>query len=151
MNLEERYKTAAASTYVGKVRTTQAADAGAIKGVDFMDGMQKASPTAMDQVQDEFTRNVEGAFRYGGGGLAPASTNDKSYPLSRWLPAGRDKGDTYFTNNRYTTISDVKNSNKLVHRFSPLANKAFVDQALAVLSSDAKGRINGSASGPRPV
>jgi hypothetical protein len=154
MNLEERYRTAAASSYVGKVRTTQAADAGAGQGVNFLDGnsrpqFQPGSVAAPDEVQDEFTRNVAGAFRYGGGGKTPASTNDKSYPLSRWLPAGTDKGDTYFTNNRYTTISDVRNApGTIVHKFSPLAGKAF--DVSAVLSSFAKSRISGGAAGPSP-
>ena len=38
MTLEDLYNNAQTGTYVNKVRTAQAADAGAIGGVNFMDG-----------------------------------------------------------------------------------------------------------------
>lgn len=157
MNLEERYNTAAATTYAGRVRTTQAADVGVGLGVNFFDGdgreQWRPGTTAPDDVvQNEFKRNAAGDFRYGGGGKVPAATNNKSYPLSRWLSRGTDKGDTYFTNNRYTTIigGDVRNvPGRQVHTFSPLSGKKFDESS--ILSTFAKGRISGGASGPAPA
>lgn len=155
MNLEERYNSAAATTYVGQVRTKQAADVGVGRGVNFLDGdgrgqWEPGSVAAPDQVQNEFSRNAAGDFRYGGGGKVPAATNNKSYPLSRWLSRGTDKGDTYFTNNRYTTIGDVRNApGTQVHKFSPLSGKKFDESS--ILSTFAKGRLSGGASGPSPA
>jgi hypothetical protein len=67
--------------------------------------------------------------------------------LSRWLDKGVKKGDTYFTNNRFTTISDVKNSENLIQKYSPLTGRDFTT-TLAALT---KGRLNGSAAGPSPA
>ena len=154
MNLEQRYNNAAASTYVGKVRETQAAGtAGA--GVNFLDGDGRGtwSPDATaapDEVQTEFKKNAAGDFRYGGGGKVPAGTSNKSYPLSRWLARGVEKGDTYFTNNRFTTTGDVRNApGTTVHKYSPLTGKRF-DEA-AILSTLVKGRLSGSPAGPSPA
>lgn len=150
MNLEQRYNAAAATSYVGRVRATQAADAGVGKGVDFMDGTPKTAPTAMDAVQTEFTRNAEGDFRYNGGGKTPAATNDKSYPLSRWLAPGVNAVDTYFVNNRFTTIGDTRNApGTMVHKYSTLNGKRFDESA--ILSALSKGKISGAPSGPAPV
>jgi hypothetical protein len=155
MTLEERYNQAAETTYVGKVRAQQAADAGARGGVNFMDGDGRGSwsqgqTPAVDQVQTEFSRNAAGAYRYGGAGKVPASTNDKTYPLSRWLSRGVTKGDTYFTNTRFINIGDVRNApGTRVHKYSPLTeDDKFIAKALQEL---AKGRVNGSASGPAPA
>lgn len=154
MNLEQRYNAAAVTTYAGKVRTTQAAGtAGA--GVNFFDGDGRAvwepgQTAAPDVVQNEFKTNASGDFRYGGGGKVPAATNNKSYPLSRWLARGVEKGDTYFTNNRYTTIADTRNApGTQVHKFSPLAGKKFDESN--ILSTFAKGRLSGGAAGPSPA
>jgi hypothetical protein len=153
MNLEERYNAAGANTYVGRVRALQAADAGAREGVNFLDGDGRGlwspeSTAAPDQVQTEFKRNAEGDFRYGGGGKVPGSP-DNTYQLSRWLPRGVDKGDTYFTNVRYTTVQDVRNASTLVHKYSPLSGKKF-DEA-TILSELSKGKISGSPTGPSPA
>lgn len=154
MTLEERYNQAAESTYVGKVRSQQAADAGDRGGVNFMDGDARGSFQAgqsppPDVVQNEFKRGSAGDYRYGGGGKVPAATNNKSYPLSRWLEKGVTKGDTYFTNNRFISIGDVRNApGTVVHKYSPLADKDFINNTLQEL---AKGRVNGSPSGPAPA
>ncbi len=154
MNLEQRYNAAAASSYVGKVRTTQASGT-AGDGVNFLDGDGRGkwapgSVAAPDQVQNEFKTNAAGDFRYGGGGKVPAATNNKTYPLSRWLNRGVTKGDTYFTNNRFTTIGDVRNApGTEVHKFSPLPGKKFDEST--ILSEMAKGRMNGSPAGPAPA
>lgn len=155
MTLEERYNAAAANSYVGLVKDKQAADAGDINGVNFVDGdgrgAFKAGQTPPpDVVQNEFKRNKEGDFRYGGGGKSPAATNDGSYPLSRWLARGTEKGDTYYVNNRYTTIGDTRNApGTLVHKFSGLEGKTFYEAA--GLSEFAKNRADPKASSYGPA
>lgn len=149
MTLEERYNAAGADSYVGRVKTLQAADVGAGKGVNFLDGdgrgqWSPGSEAAPDVVQNEFTRNAAGDFRYGGGGKVPGS-----YLLSRWLDRGITKGDTYFANNKFTTIQDVRNPNNLVHKYSPLSGKSFQD--IGKLSELSKGKVTGAPSGPSPA
>jgi hypothetical protein len=143
MNLEERYKAASADTYVGRVRTRQAEEAGPIRGVDFMDGVVKQGA---DRIQDGFIRNTAGDFKYGGGGKVAGTVG-----LSRWLAPGLEKGDAYFADTRFTTIltGNVRTApGTLVHKYSPLAGKKFEESA--ILSSLAKGRITGAAGGPTP-
>jgi len=159
MNLEERYNAAPESTYVGRVRARQSADAGAGPGVNFLDGDARGvwSPDGAappDQVQAEFTRNALGDFRYGGGDKTPAGTNDGSYPLSRWLTRGVEKAfkssDSYLSSTRYTSIGDVRNApGTLVHKYAPVGGKKF-DEA-TILSEISKGKISGSPTGPSPA
>lgn len=152
MTLEERYNAASANTYVGRVRSLQAAEVGAKDGVNFLDGDARniwspGSTAAPDQVQTEFKRNAEGAFRYGGGGKVPGSP-DNTYSLSRWLKKGVEKGDTYLVNNRFTTVSDTRNASTLLQRYNWLnEGKTFAGK----LPDLAKGRVNGAASGPSPA
>lgn len=143
MNLEERYNTASPATYVGKVRTTQA-DGTTGDGVNFFDGRPRGLTPAPDEVQKEFTKNTAGDFRYDAGGKVPGK-----YTLSRWLPVGVNKGDTYFTNNAFTQIANVRNGpGTIVHKFSPSAT---FDES-SVLSSFAKNRINSiGPAGPTPA
>lgn len=148
MNLEERYNSAAANTYVGRVKQLQAADAGAREGVNFFDGDARGtwspdSTAAPDQVQKEFTRNAAGDFRYDGGGKVPGT-----YTLSRWLQRGVEKGDTYLTNNRYTTVSDVRNANTIIQKYNWLKTDT---NFVAYLSEFGKAKVNGSPSGPAPA
>lgn len=150
MTLEERYNSAAASTYVGKVKDMQAADAGTVApGVNFMDGDGKGqwvpgATAVTDLVQTEFKRNAAGDYRYGGGGKTPAGTNNGSFPLSRWLTRGLQKGDDYMRNNRFTTISDARNASNLVYKFNPTS------PFIGTLSNRTQGKVNGGASGPSP-
>jgi hypothetical protein len=161
MSLEQRYKDADKTSYVGRVRDLQAADAGAGRGVNFLDGdgVGKWTPgrtDSPDTFQKGFTRESEGTYRYGTN-KSPAATNDKSYPLSGWLdkslkmafegvgPAARPKG--LWLDNRLTTLKDVRNGDTKLHTYAPLKDKAFSD----VLGEMAKGRVNGSASGPSPA
>lgn len=152
MTLEERYQKAPATSYVGKVRDAQAADVGSGAGVNFMDGEGKSkwesgkSP-APDQYQNEFTRNAEGDFRYGGGGKVPGSP-DNTYKLSRWLTKGTQKGDTYLTNNRFTTINDTRNANTLLQRYNWMKEDSTFAGKLPALT---KGKVNGAPSGPAPA
>jgi hypothetical protein len=98
-------------------------------------------------VQTEFKRNVEGAFRYGGGGKVPGSP-DNTYSLSRWLDKGVVKGDTYLSNNRFTTVSDTRNASTLLQKYNWLKEDSTFAGKLPQLS---KGRVNGSAAGPSPA
>lgn len=156
MNLEERYNAASENTYVGKVRARQAADVGENPGVNFLDGDgrgqftpgQSAPP---DVVQNEFKRHDAGDFRYGGGGKVPGASTTGNYPLSRWLQRGVEKGDTYMTNNRYTTISDVRNASNLVYKYSPLVGKSFSESAILSEMSKAKIGPQSSPVGPTPA
>lgn len=155
MTLEERYNAAAANTYVGLVKDKQAADVGAGSGVNFLDGdgrgqWQAGQTPPPDVVQNEFKRNAAGDFRYNGGGKSPAATNDGSYPLSRWLARGTEKGDTYYVNNRYTTIGDTRNQpGTLVHKFSPLEGKSFFEAG--GLSEFSKNRADPKAGSYGPA
>jgi hypothetical protein len=110
------------------------------------------SNPAPDEFQTEFTRNNPGDFRYGAGDKVPAGTNDKSYPLSRWLSKALDKAfgpGGYFTNTRFTKIGDVRNApNTPVHSYAPLPGKKF--EEATILSQLSKNKIIGSAAGPSP-
>jgi len=155
LTLEQRYLTAPDTSYVGKVRITQAPETTSTRGTNFLDGDGRSRWTPDitppdDVVQNEFTRNPEGAFRYGGGGFNPAGTNNKSYPLSRWLARGVGKGDEYMANTKFNSLifGDTRNvPNRIVHRFSPLAGKTFYDY---IVSAITKTKFVGPASGPPP-
>lgn len=148
MTLEERYNAAGNDTYVGRVKNLQAADAGAREGVNFMDGDGRGQwgpgkTPAPDQVQTEFKRNAEGDFRYGSGGKVAGT-----YTLSRWLDKGVQKGDTYLTNNRFTTVKDVRNADTIIQKYNWLnEGKTFAGK----LPSLTKGKVTGSPSGPSPA
>lgn len=153
--LEERYNNAGMESYVGRVRMLQAAAAGEGPGVNFFDGVGRTPGTnAPDEYQEEFTRRPVGAFRYGGAGLEPAATNDASYPLSRWLTPGLTKafvsGESYFRNNRFTAIGNVRNApGTVVHNYAPISGRKF-DEA-QFLSELSRGRIYGPPKGPSPA
>jgi hypothetical protein len=160
MTLEDRYNSAGMDSYVGRVRSLQSQEAGAGRGVNFMDGQGVGSwapggTEAPDQFQREFTRESAGTYRYGAN-KSPASSNDKSYPLSRWLekslklafdgegPPTRPVG--YWMDSRFKTLKDVRNGDTKLHRYAPLADKAFSD----TLQPLTRGRVEGSPSGPSP-
>jgi len=142
MSLEKLY-TDATSGNAFLSRTKQAADVGPINGVNFMDGDPRSGTPAPDQVQTEFKRNTAGDFRYGGGGKVPGV-----YSLSRWLARGTTKGDTYLTNNKFTTISDVRNANVKVQKYGWLTSgETFIGK----LGVDPKARVQGPSGGPSPA
>ena len=147
MTLEQRYaaSTSPTITHLNTVGTA------ASSGVDFLDGTPRTKVPAIDAVQTEFTPNEEGSFRYDGKNKKPAATNDKSYPLSRWLAKGRDKGDAYAGDVRFTTLvsGDERNSpNRLIHKYSQLDNKSFF--ASLPVGSFASARANPKSSGYGP-
>lgn len=145
MSLEELYNDANPNSYVGRVRTKQAADAEVTSGVNFMDGTRRGARPSPDQFQTEFTRNSEGSFLTGGAQGVVPSTTDKSYPLSRWTrralllafekdgPASLQQG--YYTNRFRTAYS--KAGETLVHNYTPLLNQGFKD-----VNKSARDRIN---------
>ncbi len=145
MTLEQRWKDATSPTIL-QVRTigTQGS-----AGVNFLDGTQRTRTPAVDTVQTEFTPNLAGDFRYGGGDKVPAASNDKSYPLSRWLAAGVEKGDKYLANTRFTTFGDVRNAaGTILHKYSQLTDKSFF--AAGGLSEFAKSRANPNSNSYGP-
>ena len=141
MDLLKRYEEAAkTSPTIAQVKTIGTA---ASPGVNFWDGGPRTRTPAVDTVQKEFTPNAAGTL------TTPAVTNDKTYPLSRWLSVGVQKGDAYLTNSRFTTISDVRNApGTILHKFSQLADKSFF--AAGGLSEFAKARANPNSSGYGP-
>lgn len=160
MTLEDRYNNAGPDSYVGRVRAMQAEDAGAGRGVNFMDGRgggqwSPGKTSAPDEFQNEFTRDDAGTYRYGTN-KTPAGTNDGSYPLSRWLekslkiafegagPPTRPVG--YWLDSRFTMLRDVRNGDTKLHKYAPLVDKSFSD----TLASMSRGRVDGAASGPSP-
>ena len=139
MDLLTRY-TAATSPTIAQVKTIGTA---ASPGVNFWDGGPRTRTPAVDTVQKEFTPNEAGTL------TTPAATNNKTYPLSRWLKVGVEKGDAYLANSRFTTISDVRNApGTILHKFSQLPNKSFF--ANGGLSAFAKTRANPNSSGYGP-
>lgn len=145
MTLEQRYaaSTSPTITHLNTVGTA------ASSGVNFLDGTQRTRTPAIDTVQTEFTPNEEGSFRYGGNDKNPAGTNDKSYPLSRWLEVGVKKGDNYLTNTRFTTFGDVRNAaGTILHKYSQLTDKSFF--AAGGLSEFAKARANPNSNSYGP-
>lgn len=135
MTLEERYKQAAETTYVGRVKKFQT-DGKAGEGVNFMDG-DRPSAGAPDTVQKEFTKNATGDFLYGGGGKVAGT-----YKLSRWLNKGIEKGDAYVNNSRFNSFKGVT-----IHKYNWLSER---QSFVGGLKDPSKGRVNGSASGPSP-
>lgn len=157
MTLEERYNNAASNTYVGKVRTTQAADYGAKSGVDFMDAGAKPLGTA-DSIQSNFQRRTSDDVTVVQGG-----DDTKTYGagelkgVSRWYgralnyaftdPAAIANG---ITNSQWTTFKakrvgtkDAWTDNPTFHRWTPKE----VFSASTSLSELARTR----ATGKRPT
>lgn len=83
-SLESLYNSAVTGTYVNKVRTEQGSDATAPSKVSFMDGQRRSTETTADTdvFQKEFQR--QSISPVGGAQGTIPSTNDKTYPLSRW-------------------------------------------------------------------
>ena len=147
MSLEQRWKDATSPTIV---QVKAIGNAGSL-GVDFLDGVPRTRVPTPDTVQTEFTPNLTGDFKYDGGGKIPAATNDKTYPLSRWLAKGRDKGDAYAADARFTTLvtGDERNpAGKLIHKYSQLTNKSFF--ASLPVGSFASARANPKSTGYGP-
>ena len=73
------------------------------------------------------------------------ATNNKSYPLSRWLAKGVDKADSYLVD-KFKQLNDVRNGNKAIHQYDwRTAGNSFAGK-----SATAKSRIDGSPAGRAP-
>lgn len=142
MSLESLYNSAATNTYVGTVRTKQAADKGAGQSmVNYLDGETRGTERQPDQFQTEFTRNVAGAYKTGG---AQGVSRNPSTSLSRWTSKAYDlafggKGPSSlingFYNNKFT-------NNKTIHLYTPGGANGFVN-----VNASAEARKNSSPSG----
>jgi hypothetical protein len=84
MTLEERYNAASENTYVGRVRTTQAAITTAGPGVDFMDAGSGGRPP--DSLQSNFQRRAAENITVIQGGSETATYEQTELKgLSRWF------------------------------------------------------------------
>lgn len=148
MSLETLYNQAAKNTYVGTVRTRQAADAPTNQTlVNFLDGQPRED--ANDVFQTEFTRNASRSFVSAG---AQGISRNPNQSLTRWTAksfkiAFDGQGPTQlqqgFYNNRFRPVyTDLVGVQKQVHQYTPGLGKKFGD-----LNTSAGRRILSSPSG----
>lgn len=155
MSLEALYNQAAANTYVGTVRSRQAADAPTNQTlVNFLDGQAKGRYRAgkaltPDTFQTEFTRNAEGSFLSAGAqGVSRNSTQtytrwtDKSFKIAFDKEGPAQLRNGFYTNQFRPTYTGIDGKQKQVHVYSPTIGKKFGD-----MNSSAKARINATPSG----
>jgi hypothetical protein len=96
MSLIDLYNSTTESTYVGRVRLTQAgiqradpdgtsANLPLTRGVNLMDAFRRSAGQD-DAMQTEFTRNAPGSYRYAGNGKIPGTGVDQNDTknLTRW-------------------------------------------------------------------
>ncbi len=157
MSLENLYNDAPAASYVGKVRTTQEANVGAVQGVNFMDGTRRSKNNqTSDAFQTEFKRNAAGAYVAGGAqpparDIQAASSNgetplDSANPsLTRWTSRvgqfafnGSNRGPDSLINGFYGTPTIFRKDSKgnTIHNYAPLPQSTFGEK-----DSWAKSRI----------
>lgn len=142
MSLESLYNSAAANTYVGTVRTKQAADAPAGPSiVNYLDGTTRGKERQADEFQTEFTRNGAGAFKTGG---AQGIARNVGTTLSRWTSKAYElafggKGPVSLINGFYTNRFT---NNKTIHLYTPGNSNGFTN-----VNSSAEFRKNSSPSG----
>lgn len=155
MSLEALYNQAAANTYVGKIRTRQAADAPDNQTlVNFLDGQAKGRFRAgvvpsNDIFQAEFTRNKEGTYLSSGAqGIARNSTQtytrwtDKSFKLAFDGEGPSQLINGFYTNQFRPGYAEASGMIKRVHTYTPTPGKKFVD-----LNTSARARSISSPSG----
>ena len=148
MSLESLYNQSASNTYVGTVRTRQAADAPTNQTlVNFLDGQPREN--SQDVFQTEFKRNRAGQY-LSAGAQGVARNPNQSY--TRWTnksfklafdgegPAQLKNG--FYTNQFRPTYTDTNGLEKRVHQYTPNVGKKFGD-----LNDSAKARIAASPSG----
>lgn len=160
--LAQLYTTAGASTYVGKVRTFQAAPIeGAVKerGVNFLDGKPRSRTAADDIFQDEFKRNNPGDYKYGQGkvpGSADAATGTGT--LTRWQPKalniafGNGQHPHFNNGNLYSKFKLFRSVN--YHTWTPPVGNGTGNQFKnwTVLSAFSRNiAISGPPKGPSPT
>lgn len=150
MGLEQLYNEASAQSYVGMVRDKQSSDAPVEEQlVNYMDGTARTRPNnESDEFQTEFRRNLPGSFKTGGS-QPPATTNNKSYPLSRWTDRalrlafeGRGVGPATLRDGFYTERFRTDTAGRLIHNYTPRSGERLIDKNMS-----AKLRNNTSPSG----
>lgn len=152
MSLEALYNQASTNTYVGTVRTRQAADAPTNQTlVNFLDGQPKtrSNTNVSDEFQTEFTRNAPGTHVAGGAqGISrnPGQTytrwTDKSFKLAFDGQGPAQLVNGFYTNQFRPTYTDVNGLQRQVHMYAPIINKKFGD-----VNSAARAKIASSPSG----
>jgi hypothetical protein len=114
MSLEDLYNKAAATTYVGSVRTKQAADVGAGKSlVNYFDGETRGYPNnTADAFQTEFTRNDANKYKTGGSqGVLRSPTDiltrwtDKAFNLAFDNEGPASLANGFYGDSRFTTAN----------------------------------------------
>jgi hypothetical protein len=136
-SLLELYNATASPTVLAAKSMGTTANQG--RGVNFFDGQSrgpwnKDSTGVNDVWQDNFKENAQGTK------ITPATSNDKSYPLSRWtadaLKIAFDgkgppqRGNTsYWGDVRFTKFSDTagRNFNTQLHKYAPKEGKEYAD------------------------
>lgn len=152
MSLEALYNQAAANTYVGTVRTRQAATAPTNQTlVNFLDGQPKtrSNTQVADEFQTEFTRNAPNSYVSAGAqGIArnPNQTftrwTDKSFKLAFDNEGPSQLRNGFYTNQFRPTYVGIDGVLKQVHMYTPNNGKKFGD-----MNNSAKTRIASSPSG----
>lgn len=152
MSLEALYNQAAANTYVGTVRTRQAATAPTNQTlVNFLDGQPKtrSNTQVADEFQTEFTRNAPNSYVSAGAqGVArnPNQTftrwTDKSFKLAFGNEGPSQLRNGFYTNQFRPTYTGIDGTLKQVHMYTPNNGKKFGD-----MNNSAKTRIASSPSG----
>ena len=148
MSLESLYNQAASNTYVGTVRTRQAADAPTNQTlVNFLDGQPREN--SQDVFQKEFTRNASKSFLSAG---AQGVSRNPNQSYTRWTNksfklAFENEGPSQLRNGFYTnqfrpSYVDSNGLLKQVHQYTPLNGKKFGD-----INTSAYNRIKSSPSG----
>jgi hypothetical protein len=142
MSLEAMYNNATANSYVGTIRTRQAADARGAQLVNFMDGTRRnVGNNTADEFQTEFTRNTAGSYVAGGvpkhtGGSLTRWT-DKAYKL-----AFNGEGPASLSRGYYTSQFRTAYNARLIHNYTPDIAKNF-----GTKNGSARLRITASPSG----
>ena len=152
MSLEALYNQAAANTYVGTVRTRQAATAPTNQTlVNFLDGQPKtrSNTQVADEFQTEFTRNAPNSYVSAGAqGVArnPNQTftrwTDKSFKLAFGNEGPSQLRNGFYTNQFRPTYTGIDGTLKQVHMYTLNNGKKFGD-----MNNSAKTRIASSPSG----
>ena len=152
MSLEALYNQAAGNTYVGTVRTRQAATAPTNQTlVNFLDGQPKtrSNTQVSDEFQTEFTRNAPNSYVSAGAqGVArnPNQTftrwTDKSFKLAFDNEGPSQLRNGFYTNQFRPTYTGIDGTLKQVHMYTPNNGKKFGD-----MNNSAKTRIASSPSG----
>lgn len=159
MTLEERYNAAGNESYVGRVKSFQAADAGAIDGVNFLDGKKRTKTLAPDEYQTEIKRNAEKSFLYdapGKNGKVPGSDADETgvKGLSNWTTSALD-----FSFKKSGTLISLHEKFKGFKSSSPTKWTGQQNYHLWTrdttwvngLQVGAKSRVTGASAGPSPA